>query len=128
MAVSLGSDLSCVTDIDPTGAEVSEKLLLAQALARRLTCPRGRLIDDANYGYDLNQWLNADVGPAEIAQIQSQAQAECLKDERVQSCTVAVSFIGGVMLVSLAIVSALGPFPLVLSVNGLSTQILTVTQ
>lgn len=128
MAVSLGSDLSCITDIDPAGAEVSEKMLLAQALARRLTTPRGRLIDDANYGYDLNQWLNADVGPAELAQIQSQAQAECLKDERVQSATVTVTFLGGVMLVAVALVSSLGPFQLVLSVSALTTQLLTVSQ
>ena len=128
MAVSLGSDLSCVSDIDPAGAEVSEKILLAQALARRLTTPRGRLIDDPNYGYDLSQWLNADVGPAELAQIQSQAQAECLKDERVQSATVLVTFIQNVMLVTVALVTASGPYSLVLSVSALTTQLLTVTQ
>lgn len=128
MAISLGSDLSCVSDLDPGGAEVSEKLLLAQALARRLTTPRGRLIDDANYGYDLNQWLNADVGPAELAQIQSQSQAECLKDERVQSVTVTVTYVLTVMIVTISIVSALGPFQLVQSVNGITTQLLTVTQ
>lgn len=128
MAVSLGSDLSCVADIDPAGAEVTEKLLLAQALVRRLTTPRGRLIDDANYGYDLNQWLNADVGPAELAQIQAQSQAECLKDERVQSATISVTFIANVMIVSVAIVAALGPFQFVLSIGGVTPQLITVTQ
>lgn len=128
MAVSLGSDLSCVADIDPAGGEVTERLLLAQALIRRLTTPRGRLIDDANYGYDLNQWLNADVSPAELAQIQSQSQAECLKDERCQSATVTVTFLANVMIVSIALVSALGPFQLVASINGITPQLLTVTQ
>ena len=128
MAVSLGSDLSCVADIDPAGAEVIERMLLAQALSRRLTTPRGRLIDDANYGYDLNQWLNADVGPAELAQIQAQSQAECLKDERVQSVTIAVTFLANVLIVSIAIVAALGPFQLVLSIGSVTPQLITVTQ
>lgn len=129
MAFSLGSDLSCVQDIDPGGLEVSEKLCLVQAIARRLMTPRGRLIDDSNYGYDLSQWLGADIGPAELAQIRTFAQAECLKDERVQSVTITVTFQAAVniLLVQVALVAAQGPFQFVLAVSQLSTQILTVT-
>lgn len=62
-----GTDLSCVVDLDAGLAEVTGNTLLAQALARRLITPRGGLLDDPNYGYDLTQFLNADIGPTDLA-------------------------------------------------------------
>jgi len=128
MAISLGSDLSCVGDLDLTGREVSEKLCLVQALARRLITPRGRLIDDPNYGYDLSQWLGSDIGPVDIAQIQHLTRAEVMKDERLQSATVTAQFLAAsnTMIVTISVSTVLGNLQLVLGVNAVTTTIITV--
>jgi len=128
MAISLGNDLSCIGDIDPTGRETSEKMCLVQALARRLITPRGRLIDDPNYGYDLNQWLGSDIGQAEIAQIQHISRAEVMKDERLQSATVTAQFLqaSNTLIVTISVSTVLGTLQLVLGVSALTTTLITV--
>lgn len=108
----LGTDLSCVFDLDPTMREVSGRTCLAQAMARRLTTPRGRLIYDPQYGTDLNAYLLADVGPGDIAKIGAAVQAECLKDERVLACTASVVFLNSVLIVTITLTDAQGPFTL----------------
>lgn len=97
---NLGSDLSCITDCTPDFAEVSGRMCLAQAVARRYGCPRGRLIDDPNYGYYLCGYVNDDLSKNDIARIQAGAEAEAKKDERVLTAkvTIAVS-VAGLMIV-----------------------------
>ena len=123
-----GTDLSCVTDLDPSGAEVSGRLLLGQAIARRLITPRGRLIDDANYGFDLRQFIDDDLGPADIARIQSGIQTECQKDERVLSAIATVVYSAGTLLVTVQIQDGAGPFNLVLAVSSVTAALLSVGQ
>jgi len=123
-----GTDLSCVADIDANGFEVSGRLLLGQALSRRLSTPRGRLLEDANYGYDLSQFLNDDLSGADLGEIRTGAEAECLKDERVFAATAAVTLVANVLIVSLVIQDGIGPFPLVLSISAVTTTVLTVGQ
>jgi len=126
MAVDLGSDLSCVADLDPGGLEVSGRRCLAEAIARRLTTPRGRLIDDANYGFDLTQYIDADLSLSELAQIKAQAEAECLKDERVIGANVTLQFVANVLNVTVLIQERKGPFTLVLSINNVTAPTLAV--
>lgn len=118
----LGLDLSCVTDLEEDMAEVSGRTCLAQAIARRLTTPRGGLIDDPGYGYDLRDLLNADVGPRELAAAASAAENECLKDERVLSATVSIVY--AQQTVDVALEDADGPFKLVLAVDTVTVAIL----
>lgn len=123
----LGTDLSCVTDIDPTGAMVSGRTSLAQACARRLSTDRGTLLDDPNYGYNLTEFVNADVSPADVAALRSGVEAECLKDERVLACTAdAVLGRDGVLTITITLTDADGPFELVLSVSDTTIALLTV--
>lgn len=127
MSADLGSDLSGVADLDPSGAMVSGRSCLSQAIARRLTTPRGRLIDDANYGLDLRAFLNDDLSPADLGRIKALAEAECLKDERVRAATVTFTLpASGVAVVTLVIQDGTGPFNLVLSVNAVTVTVLTV--
>jgi hypothetical protein len=121
-----GRDLSCVTDLTPDCREVTGFRVLGEAIARRLLTPRGRLIYDPNYGYDLSQFLNADLGPGDTAKITANIQAECLKDERVLQAQASVVLQGSVLSVTATIATAAGPFTLVLSVSAVDVQLLTV--
>ncbi len=123
----LGHDLSCVSDLDLTGAVVSGRRLLLEACARRLITDRGTLIDDPNYGYNLTAWVNADIGPGDIDSIQSGINAECLKDERVIACSSTVAVASSIMSVSIALVDGDGPFTLVLKVSDVTIELLTVS-
>ncbi len=126
---NLGSDLSCVIDCTPDMAEVSGRTCLAQAVARRYVTPRGGLIDDANYGFDLRQYINDDMSLADIARVQAGAEAEALKDERVEACKVTIAVSAeGLMVVSVVLTDSVGPFTLVLSISEVTVQILSVSK
>ena len=63
----IGTDLYCISDLDPAGRTVSGPEALAQAIARRLQTPRGALAaigDDPDYGLDLRDYVGDDVGAA----------------------------------------------------------------
>lgn len=124
-----GHDLSCVSDLDPGMAEVDGTTTLAQALARRVSTPRGTLIDDPNYGYDITQELNNDVGPQDLARIGTNVDTEFLKDERVLSSKTTVQLLAnGSLLVTTQVQGATGTFALVLQATSVSVLLLTVTQ
>lgn len=108
-------------------SETSGGHLVAEAIARRLQTPRGRLIDDPNYGFDLTGSLNDDLSQADIARISASVQGECQKDERVLSASVQASFVTGALIVSILLSLASGPFRLVLAVTAVSVQILQVS-
>ncbi len=127
MTADLGTDLSCVSDLDATGAVVSGRRLLAEACARRLSTPRGALIDDPNYGYDLTDFVNADLGIGDLDAIQSGISSECLKDERVLACAALVTLdVDGVMTVTVQLTDGDGPFTLVLAVSDVTVDLLKV--
>ena len=127
MATDYGTDLSCVSDMDPLGAEVSGRLCLGQNLARRLQTPRGRLIYDGQYGFDLTAYLNADVSPSDLAQLGHQVATELVKDQRVVSAAATVTLDAeGALTATCTIVDGAGPFPLVLTVSNVTPAILSV--
>lgn len=123
-----GTDLDGVGDLDPYGAVVSGTLVVAQACARRLSTPRGRVIDDPNYGFDLTQYINDDVNSSSLAALRAGTVSECLKDERVLTATCdAVLSRSGILTVTIKITTSDGPFTLVLSVSQTSVNVLSVT-
>ena len=130
-----GHDLACVADLDPSMVETDGIHCLTQAITRRFLCRRGHLIDDANYGLYLPDFLNADLTPADIALIQAAVNAECQKDERVYQATSTVAYLPGTgasgagasLTVAINIVGAAGPFRLVLSVSQITVTVLQVT-
>lgn len=127
MAVDFGTTLSCVNDFSPDAKMVSGFRVVGEAIARRWITPRGRLIGYPNYGFDLTEYVNADVTDRDLAGLRAQASAEALKDERVQSCTVATSLAtDGVLTVTAEVVTAQGPFRLVVAVSSVTLDLLSI--
>lgn len=127
--VDYGTDFDCPGDLNPSLVLVSGRLVLAQAIFRRLVCPRKALFYDANYGLGIQQWLNDGLrGPGDVARKANQIDGECKKDERVlRSQTVGVfnSVQGGagILTFTTRIVDGQGPFQFVVSINDLSGNI-----
>jgi phage baseplate assembly protein W len=119
---NFGTTWSCVSDITQPAVLVSGNQAVAEAIARRLQTPRGGLIDDPNYGYDLTAFINDDLTTPQLASIQSQVSAECLKDQRVRAAATTVTFFSGVLIVSIVLTTATGPFTLVLSVSAVAAN------
>ncbi len=123
-----GHDFSCVGDLLPTLAIVSGRRTLAEAVARRLTTPRGSCIDAPNDGLDVRMWLQDDASNSDIAMYAAACDAELLKDERIlRSTTTLTLSTSGALTATIAIVDSSGPFALVLAVSGVTVQILSVT-
>jgi len=125
MASGLGSDFSCVSDVDESLSVVTGRLALAQAQARRLGTPKRHLFYDKEYGEDMRDL----IGSARSAlSIQQAAEVEMLQDERVEDTAVKVvrkeygdpgvqaDQIGDMEIV-VELEDADGPFPLTLDVS-----------
>jgi hypothetical protein len=125
--VNYGHDLSCLTDLDPAMLEVDGRMLLGQALARRLQTVRGTLIDDANYGFDLCGEIDDDLITRDIARITSQVDAEFVKDDRVLSSTSVGVFVSGALTLVCTIVDLIGPFKLTLVATSVTVAVLKVS-
>ena len=116
-------------DIDPTGRLVNGPLAVAQAIARRLITTRGTLFYDPEYGFNLRDFLNETVEEGQtIFQIESGIETECLKDERVESADAAAEYIESAsrLRVTARLVLAEGPFELVLIVDAVTLEILSL--
>lgn len=121
-----GTDISCVDDLDPTFGLVAGNTTLAQAILRRLSTPRGGLLDDPDYGYDVRSLL-ADEGTLRSLTAARVAIAnEVEKDERVFSCDVELEFLAPAesLLIRLEVTTARGPFRLVLEASQVNVEIL----
>ena len=106
----------------------SGNLVVAEAVLRRWTTGRGELIDDPNYGWNVMDLVNDDLGPTDIGYAQQQMAAEAQKDERVRSATVAITLtVAGLLMIVATIVTALGPFRLVVAVTAVDVKLLLVS-
>lgn len=126
---ALGVDLYCISDLDPAGRTVSGSEALAQALARRLSTPRGALAaigDDPGYGTDLRDYVGADTGAGAEAEIEAAVRVECLKDERVRDVDVTVSIADRALTVGVRVASTAGALRLVLAVTAVTVDLLKV--
>ena len=100
---------------------------VAEAVLRRWTTDSGGLIDDPNYGRNVTDNVNADLGPSEIDRWQQQLGAEAEKDERVRRCLVTVSLTtAGVLMVVAQVTTASGPFKMVVGVTSVTPSLLLV--
>lgn len=117
-----GSDLSCTFDLDASMREVSGTLVLAEALLRRLDCPRGLLPDDAHYGIDLRTAANRGITSSELAALAGRIRNELVKDERVADVRVSVRSenAGQRLIISIVVtpVASSSDFALVLSAEN----------
>lgn len=125
--VDFGTCWSCTVELTDPAVMVTGFRVIAEAIVRRWQTPRGALIDDPNYGYDVAQWTSGDMGPGDLARVASEAGAEAEKDERVLSCDVTVSVLtGNAMNVIGKVETSKGPFTLVVGVDQVSVTLLQV--
>jgi hypothetical protein len=124
----LGTDIALLDDIGLRWRLVSGQANLAMAIVRRLSTPRGSLYYAPSYGFSLLDALNGSFTRAQRSQLQGAIVTEVEKDQRVASCVCDVTFGQDTLTVSLVIQSALGPFDLVLGVDGLTVEILNAGQ
>lgn len=93
MATGFGTDSHCY-DAIRTGRLVSGLELLAQAIYRRLTTPRGTLDDGDEglvYGLDLFDFVGTLGTDEAVAAIPDVIAAEVLKDDRIERVEVSAS-------------------------------------
>lgn len=126
ITVDYGTDISCTDDMDPLAREVSGQEVVAQAIYRRLTTPRGRLIDDPDYGTDVRSFLHRGLTTAELRAVEAAIRSEVLKDERIALVTVKATSAddGQSMTVVLNVTTGLGPFRLVFAVTAETVSLL----
>lgn len=80
-------------DVDSNFTVIDGTRVVSEAIARRLVTPRGSLEYDPDFGLDLRAWVNAgltDTGAEntnapDLFAMRAAIEAECLKDERVDS-------------------------------------------
>lgn len=120
-----GSDIRGTQDLDPSMRETDGRstLALAEALVRRLDCPRGALPDAPDYGLDLRGYLHRGVTADQVRALGGQVRGELLKDDRVASLVVTVrpSADGRLLRLELAVSAidpAVGDFALTLSASS----------
>lgn len=121
-----GQSFACVTDLRPNFGVVTGRRLLAEAVARRITTPRGQLIDDPDYGLDVREWLNDAMTPAQIQRLPALVDAELQKDERIVASTTEATFVNSTLHLTVTIDDGDGPFPLTIAVSALTVELLTV--
>jgi len=122
-----GSCWSCVTDVVMPSTMATGFRCVAEAVARRWQTPRGGLVDDPNYGFDLTDLVGEDLDVRTLSRYADSAAAEATKDERVQRASVQLSLVGGLLMVVGAIETAAGPFRLVVAVSQVSVTLLEVS-
>lgn len=122
-----GRDLACVDDLDAALRETTGVVTFQHALARRISTPRGAVIDDDDYGIDIRDELKNEVTRASLVRIAGRARNEILKDERAATCSVTPTAIGS-PLVSLALAiggdAAEGPYSLTVAVDAVKVSLL----
>lgn len=118
----LGSDFSCVFDLDENLSVVSGRYALAQAAARRLFGQRGSLFYDPNWGGGLTAFIGAPVPRA--SDLERAIVREVLEDERIQDAAAKVSLVGEDLSISVLLEDGDGPFNLTIKVSGLTVEIL----
>jgi len=88
MSVGFGRDTWCLDALSP-GRYATGNVLLAQAIYRRLTTPRGTLRgseEAAAYGFDVSSYVGA-VGEDAVNTLPAQGVSEIQKDDRVLNAT-----------------------------------------
>ena len=119
----LGSDFSCVDDLDANLTPVEGRLALAQAVARRLITPTGGLFSASDYGDDVRRYLN-NPNPSTELRIAATAEGEAEKDERIDRADANATLVGDQLDLVLKLTDGDGPFTFTLSINDLTAKLL----
>lgn len=127
---NFGLGWSCTTELTMPSIMVTGFRIVAEATIRRWMCPRGGLLEDPNYGYDLTDAVGEDLGQDDLARMSQAASEEAKKDERVRECYVTMGVITTgdqpVLSVQATIETADGTFVLVAAVSSVTVTLLQV--
>ena len=132
-AVDYGTDISTFSgpngnDLDPTFTPIYGRQAVGEAVARRLLCAPGSLLESPGDGLNVRAWLNKGWTPSQLRTAAGDVEAECLKDERVQDASASVVLVGDTLTISVSLVTAAGPFALVLTVQALAVSLQILDQ
>lgn len=121
-----GSDVLVFPGLDETFTLVKDGRVLAEALCRRLTTPRGTLPFHPDYGLDLRSFLNESMTQDLLYRLKAAVERECELDERVVTASAAITFTPATqaLRVRLSVTTGSGPFRFVLNVTSLTVQML----
>lgn len=145
-----GRDLSCITDLSPSMAEVEGLEAYAQHQLRMLQTPKGSLYRYPRRGFDLRHQVAKELGDTD--RIRRGIEQELLLDERARDVRADVVFIesaddvperfadlalealrlglslDGALLVQVTTLTADGPFSLTLGVSGVTLELLGLSR
>jgi hypothetical protein len=125
-----GTDLATVMlpdgsiDLDPGMSEVTGRPLLIQRCLRRVTTPRGSVVDCPNDCIDIRNYLRAGATTATPSNIQIQLQKEFLKEQGVTSAQVTVTFVNSTLTIVAALQSSYGPLTLTFNLDAANIVVL----
>ena len=123
-----GIDVSTFPDLDPQFRLISGRRAIVEVVMRRFSTPHGALLDDPDFGRNVREMLNEGLTPSVLYQWQHALQVEALKDERVLSAEVVFDttrlISRGVLVISVALTDADGPFRFVLAVDQMTVELL----
>jgi hypothetical protein len=128
---NFGLGWSCVTDLTSPSIMVTGFRIVAEAIIRRWSTPRGGLLEDPAYGYDITDAVGDDIDQATLARMSQAAAEEAQKDERVRNCYVTMGMLSvgdgtGLLSVQARVETAAGPFILVAAVSQVTVTLLQV--
>jgi hypothetical protein len=111
-------------DMDPMLLIVDDpRVVVTEAIARRLTMALGTLWYSPSDGFDLLSILNRALSTKDVINLQGQIQQECLKDQRVATASVNVTFVTASTARVLVILNgATGPFTAVFMIDSKTQQ------
>lgn len=122
-----GRDISCTTSLR-TGRYATSARLVAEALYRRLTTPRGTLRggdEEESYGFDLTELVGNNT---DVVALPGRISAEAHKDPRIDTIEVDIVESTVAAARSLAITieatTAEGPFTLQIGIDDVSVALL----
>lgn len=131
--VNYGREVSCTTSL-LTGRYVSGVTVVAQAIYRRLTTPRGLLLggeSEACYGLDLMSLVGSVSDSRSASSLPGRIENECRKDERIETVkATVVRTVDGpstTYTITIQATTALGPFTLQMLVSAVTVELLGVT-
>jgi len=117
----LGSDVAGVFDVDATLSVATGLQALAESILRRVTTPRGSLIDAPTYGIDIRSFIGEAVTASRVEQELSEQVEE---EEEVLShhVTVTVDQRTSTMSIAIKAVASEGPFELTVEASELTLR------
>lgn len=118
-----------------TGRVITGARLVAEAAYRRLSTPRGTLRggeEEADYGIDLTEYIGEQANASTAAIFPAVIRNELLKDERIESVDVDVTYRqdgpGVLFEIDITCTTAEGPFTLQVGVSSVTTGLLGITE